>query len=68
MVVLQDVRTAMGTLLVPSGFEVTPAFLERLRHFGPDILNETVAVIETANYNSPPQGVAQASENVITAL
>lgn len=46
MVILQDVRTSMGTLLVPNGFEVTPAFLERLRHFGPDILNETITVTE----------------------
>jgi CheY-like chemotaxis protein len=44
MVILQEVRTSMGTLLVPSGFEVTAVFLERLRHFGPDIVNEIVAV------------------------
>lgn len=44
MVILQEVRTSLGTLLVPSGFEVTPAFLERMRHFGPDILNEMIAV------------------------
>jgi CheY-like chemotaxis protein len=44
MVVMQDIRTHMGTLLVPRGFEVTQAFLERLRNFGPDLLNETVRV------------------------
>ena len=44
MVILQEVRTSLGTLLVPSGFEVTPAFLERMHHFGPDILNEMIAV------------------------
>ena len=49
MVILQDVRTSLGTLLAPSGFEVTPVFLERMRHFGPDILNETVAVIEAVD-------------------
>lgn len=48
MVILQDVRTTMGTLLVPSGLEVTPVFLERLRHFGPDILSEPVAVMRQA--------------------
>src|SRR6185437_7020304 len=40
MIILQDIRTELGTLLVPSGFEVTPVFLERMRHFGPDLLNE----------------------------
>jgi CheY-like chemotaxis protein len=44
MVILQEVRTSMGTLLVPSGFEVTAVFLERLRHFGPDIPDEIVTV------------------------
>lgn len=49
MVIMQDVRTHMGTLLVPRGFEVTQAFLERLRNFGPDLLNETVKVVVPAN-------------------
>lgn len=44
MIIQQDVRTEMGTLLVPSGFEVTEAFLERMRHFGPDLLSELVAI------------------------
>jgi response regulator RpfG family c-di-GMP phosphodiesterase len=44
MQILQDVRTEMGTLLIPRGFEVTSAFLERIRHFGPDILNEKIKV------------------------
>jgi response regulator RpfG family c-di-GMP phosphodiesterase len=48
MVILQDVRTEMGTLLVASGYEVTPAFLERMRHFGPDLLSELVAIDDTA--------------------
>jgi CheY-like chemotaxis protein len=45
MVIMQDVRTEMGTLLVPRGFEVTGVFLERIRHFGPDLLNEKVKVV-----------------------
>jgi CheY-like chemotaxis protein len=57
MVILQDVRTSLGTLLAPSGFEVTPVFLERMRHFGPDILNETVTVIEAVEAQ-PTQGRA----------
>ena len=35
MVIMQDIRTQLGTLLVPRGFEVTNIFLERSRNFGP---------------------------------
>jgi response regulator RpfG family c-di-GMP phosphodiesterase len=45
MIIMQDVRTHMGTLLVPRGFEVTQVFLERTRNFGPDLLNEVVRVM-----------------------
>ena len=45
MIIMQDVRTQMGTLLVARGFEVTSVFLERARNFGPDLLNETVRVM-----------------------
>jgi CheY-like chemotaxis protein len=48
MVILQDVRTHLGTLLVPRGFEVSSTFLERIRYFGPDLLNETVKVLVPA--------------------
>ena len=44
MIIMQDVRTHMGTLLVPRGFEVTQLFLEKLRNFGPDLQNEVVKV------------------------
>ena len=44
MIIMQDVRTHMGTLLVPRGFEVTQLFLEKRRNFGPDLLNEVVKV------------------------
>ncbi len=44
MVIMQDVRTQMGTLLVPRGYEVTSAFLERIQNFGPELLGEIVAV------------------------
>jgi hypothetical protein len=44
MTILQDVRTQMGTLLVPRGFEVTEMFMERIRKFGPDLLAEQVKV------------------------
>jgi len=45
MVIMQDLRTHLGTLLVARGFEVTPVFLERARNFGPDLLNETIRVL-----------------------
>jgi response regulator RpfG family c-di-GMP phosphodiesterase len=48
MVIMQDVRTHMGTLLVPRGFEVTSLFLERSRNFGPELLAENVKVMVPA--------------------
>ena len=44
MVFVDDVRTSVGALLVPKGFEVTETFLERLRNFGPGILQERVRI------------------------
>jgi predicted aspartyl protease len=44
MIIMQDVRTHLGTLLVPRGFEVSRSFLERIRNFGPELLNEIVRV------------------------
>ncbi len=48
MVIMQDVRTHLGTLLVPRGFEVTNVFLERIQNFGPELLGETVKVVVPA--------------------
>jgi CheY-like chemotaxis protein len=45
MTLLQEVRTQQGTLLVPRGFEVTTAFLERIPNFGPELLAEKVRVL-----------------------
>jgi CheY-like chemotaxis protein len=47
MVFVDDLYTHVGTLLVPKGFEVTEAFLERARNFGPGILQEKVRVMAT---------------------
>lgn len=44
MIFVDDLRTSVGALLVPKGFEVTETFLERLRNFGPAILQERVRV------------------------
>jgi response regulator RpfG family c-di-GMP phosphodiesterase len=48
MVFMDDLRTHIGTLLVPKGFEVTVTFLERARNFGPGILQERVRVMVTS--------------------
>ena len=48
MVIMQDIRTQLGTLLVPRGFEVTNLFLERSRNFGPDLLEEIIKVVVPA--------------------
>jgi hypothetical protein len=48
MVIMQDVRTHQGTLLVPRGFEVTSLFLERIGNFGPGLLSEIVKVMVPA--------------------
>jgi CheY-like chemotaxis protein len=45
MVFIDDLRTHVGTLLVPKGFEVTETFLARMRNFGPGILQERVRVM-----------------------
>jgi response regulator RpfG family c-di-GMP phosphodiesterase len=50
MVFLDDLRTSIGTLLVPKGFEVTETFLERLRNFGPGILQEKVRVMAAVKH------------------
>jgi len=42
MVFMDDLHTPVGTLLVPKGFEVTEAFLERMQNFGPSILEGKV--------------------------
>lgn len=49
MIIMKDLRTQMGTLLVPKGFEVTATFLERMRNFGTGILHEKVPVLVPAS-------------------
>jgi response regulator RpfG family c-di-GMP phosphodiesterase len=45
MIIMDDLRTHMGTLLVPRGFEVSETFLTRLHNFGSGILAEKVRVL-----------------------
>jgi len=53
MIILDDVRTHIGTLLVPKGFEVTAAFIERMRNFGSGILSEKVRVSVGTSASTP---------------
>lgn len=48
MTILDDIRTHMGTLLVPRGFEVSETFLEKLRNFGESALAENIKVLVPA--------------------
>lgn len=44
MVLLQEIRTATGALLVPKGFEVTRTFLDRVANIAPELLDTRVHV------------------------
>jgi CheY-like chemotaxis protein len=45
MLVADDVKMATGTLLVPRGYEVTAAFIERARNFPPGSVAEPIRVV-----------------------
>jgi response regulator RpfG family c-di-GMP phosphodiesterase len=49
MTILEDLRTQMGTLLVPRGFEVSETFMERIRNFGEGMLAEKIKVLVPSN-------------------
>lgn len=49
MILMHDLRTPLGTLLVPRGFEVTEVFLQRIVNFGAGILAEKVQVLVSAS-------------------
>jgi len=40
----QDIRTHLGALIVPKGFDVTPTFLERISNIAPELLDTPVRV------------------------
>jgi CheY-like chemotaxis protein len=44
MILMDDVRTDLGTLLVARGYEVSQSFIERMRNFGPGPRAEKVRV------------------------
>ena len=45
MILAADVKMATGTLFVARGYEVTPAFLERIRNFRPGSVREPIKVL-----------------------
>lgn len=44
MILMDDVRNDVGILLVSRGYEVSQSFIDRMRNFGPNVLNEKVRV------------------------
>lgn len=44
MILVDDLRTDLGTLLVSSGYEVSQSFVDRMRNFGHRLLEERVRV------------------------
>jgi hypothetical protein len=44
MILMDDLRTDLGTLLVSSGYEVSQSFVDRMRNFGAGLLAERVRV------------------------
>jgi hypothetical protein len=44
MILMDDLRTELGTLLVSRGYEISQSFIERMRNFGPGLLEERVRV------------------------
>lgn len=59
MIIMQDLRTSMGTLLVPRGFEVSEPFLQRLHNFGSGMLDEKIKVMVPAVKAVGKAGVGQ---------
>jgi hypothetical protein len=44
MILMDDLRTDLGTLLVSRGYEISHSFIDRMRNFGPGLLEEPVRV------------------------
>jgi CheY-like chemotaxis protein len=68
MVFIDDLYTHVGTLLVPKGFEVTEAFLQRAQNFGPGILQEKVRVIAPVRKAPKATGATEAASTAEPSL
>jgi response regulator RpfG family c-di-GMP phosphodiesterase len=55
MIIVQDVRTQAGTLVIPPGFEVTEVFLQRAQTFDIELLNRLVQVLARPNLPTPDE-------------
>ncbi len=44
MILLDELRTDLGTLLVSRGYEISQSFIDRMRNFGPGLLDTRVRV------------------------
>jgi hypothetical protein len=44
MILVDDLRTDLGTLLVSRGYEISQSFIDRMRNFGATLLHERVRV------------------------
>jgi CheY-like chemotaxis protein len=44
MILMDDLRTDLGTLLVSHGYEISHSFIDRIRNFGPGLLESRVRV------------------------
>jgi hypothetical protein len=44
MIILDDVRTDRGLLLVSRGYEVSPSFVDRVRNYGSVLLEKRVRI------------------------
>ena len=44
MIILDDVRTDRGLLLVSRGYEVSPSFVDRVRNYGSGLLEKRVRI------------------------
>jgi hypothetical protein len=51
MVMADDVRLTSGTILVARGYEITERFVERVRNFAPNSIQQPVRVI--VHHNLP---------------
>jgi response regulator RpfG family c-di-GMP phosphodiesterase len=56
MVLMDDLRTDLGTLLVSRGYEISQSFIDRMRNFGPGLLEERVRVqVNRTAVEKPPR-------------
>jgi CheY-like chemotaxis protein len=60
MILMDDLRTDLGTLLVSRGYEVSHSFIDRMRNFGSGLLDERVRVQVTRPAESKhPSGISR---------